>query len=351
MSCAVRSWVGIGVALVVWFAVPAQSGDVIGTDTSATLFVVGDVMYRDTSEGAELVGRLLEKHLAGTAGYSRALIVGDLCNDDGAAECYERLERSSWGPLRPLMYAVPGNHDYQEALKIPGSLPYYFYYVLRGSERGRGWFAFNWGGWRVIGLNSEAMAKDADDRLLPVGVQQMMWFERELNQYSRNRCVLTAYHRPMFSSGRFASPAWVAPIFRKSYRHGVDFYVVGHEHFFARMPPLTPMIGPGNLPVVDRDYGVPGIIVGTGGAILFPHPALDPRIRRPERDLKWAQYDEEVLAGEWGITRIDLTPGAYQWKFIPVSPQAGRVYPSGSGRCHDNPPGYTDPPLKQSDVE
>jgi hypothetical protein len=318
-------------------------GSAAGPPSPATLFVVGDVMYRDTSEGAELVGRLLERSLAETAGYSTAFVVGDFCNDDGTAECYDRLDGTSWGRLRPLIHTVPGNHDYEDAKRIPGSIPFYFNYVLLGGERSRGWQAFDWGGWRIIGLNSELMAKDADDKIAPLGIEQMAWFDRELKEHSRDQCVMTLYHRPMFSSGRFGSPAWVAPIFRKSYNYGVDFYVVGHEHFFAYMPKLTPFIGPDNLATPDPAYGIEGLIAGTGGAVLFPHPTVDPRIKIADRGLKWAKYDEHVLANQWGIVRIDLAPGSYQWQFIPVNREPNRAYPSGGGVCHANPPGYKEP--------
>lgn len=308
------------------------------------LFVVGDVMHKENPGGADLVGRLLEKSLAETAGYSRASVAGDLCNDDGAPECYERLERTSWGPLRPLYYSVMGNHDNQPALAIPGSLPYYWNYVINGGQRERGWFAFDWV-WRIINLNSEAMRKDVHNNLLPLGLEQMAWLDSELRQHSRDKCVMIISHRPMYSSGRFASPAWVAPIFRKAFRYGVDLIVTGHEHFFASLPPLTPFYGPDNIALVDWAYGIPGLITGTGGARLFPHPTVDPNIKRENRSLKWAKYGEEVLANEMGITRIDLQPGRYQWRFIPINPKPNYIYPSGSGVCHPNPTGYTEPPL------
>lgn len=326
-------------------AVPTITSEpAISPSTPAVLFVVGDVMHKDTPQGAELVGRLLEKSLAETAGYSRAIVVGDLCNDDGAPECYERLERTSWGPLRPLYYSVMGNHDDQPALAIPGSLPYYWNYVLNGGERERGWYAFDWGGWRIINLNSEAMRRE-HNILSPLGLEQMAWFDRELKQHAKDKCVLTAYHRPMFSSGRFASPKWVGPIFRKSFNYGVDLYVVGHEHFFAHMPPLTPFRGPDNIELVDRSYGIEGLVAGTGGAVLFPHPTVDPNIKRADRGLKWAKDGEEVLANKWGIIQIDLQPDRFQWRFRPVNPEPNHIYPSGSGVCHPNPPRYTEPPL------
>lgn len=325
-------------------ALAAQNRPLDPANTTATLFVVGDVMQAD-SQGTELVGRLLEELLAENAAYSRALILGDLCNDDGAEECYERLDQTSWGRLRPLLYAVPGNHDYETARRT-GGVPYFFNYVLNGGAPERGWYGFDWGGWRILALNSEVMSKDANDMISPIAREQMAWLERELQQHSVRKCVLTAYHRPMYSSGRFASPAWVGPIFRKTYKYGADLYVAGHEHFFARIPPLTPQTDANNLAVFDSARGIEGLIVGTGGAALFPHPTGDPRIRRADRLLKWAKYDEMVLSGQWGVTRIDLSPGFFRWRFIPVSPDPRRIYPSGSGTCHDNPQGYAEPVVK-----
>lgn len=306
-----------------------------------TLYAVGDIMYRTTSEGAVLVGQLMERLLAVDPINSRAILAGDICNDEGQPECYERLEQTRWGPLRPLLYAVPGNHDYQDARRN-GGIPYYFNYMLNAGDRERGWHAFNWGGWRVLGLNSEAMMRDAQHKLLPLGVEQLEWMERELRQYARDRCVLTYYHRPMYSSGRFASPAWVGPIFRRAFNHGVDFYFVGHEHMFAALPPLIPFRDSNGVATVDWTYGIPGVIGGTGGAVLFPDPRSDPRIRPEERRLKWSKDGEVVLANTWGITRIDLWPGGYKWTFVPVQPEPVRVYPSGSGKCHANPPGYSE---------
>lgn len=335
----IRYWLTISGLLFLTTPSLTQEQDAKTPAAAATLYAVGDIMYRSTSEGSVLVGNLMERLLASDPINSRAILAGDVCNDDGQQECYERLEQTPWGPLRPLLYSVPGNHDYEHARRS-GGIPYYFHYMLNAGDRGRGWHAFDWGGWRVLGLNSEAMARDAQHRLSPVGIEQMEWMERELTRYAKDRCVLTYYHRPMYSSGRFASPAWVRAIFRKSFKHGVDLSFVAHEHMFAALPPLAPSREADRVPVVDRAYGIPGIIGGTGGAVLFADPRLDPKIPPHERHLKWARDGEVVLAGSWGITRIDLWPGRYRWSFIPVHREPERVYPSGSGTCHAAPPGY-----------
>jgi acid phosphatase type 7 len=342
-SC--RHGTSLLVAVVVIALRHAPNGaDTIATTAQSrptTLYAVGDLMYRTTSEGAVLVGELMERLLAQDPMNSRAIVAGDVCNDNGEPECYERLEQTPWGRLRPLLFSVPGNHDYESATR-EGGIPYYFNYMLNAGDAEHGWHAFDWGGWRVIGLNSEAMRRDTDHQLSPIGLDQLAWLERELQQYAKDRCVLTYYHRPMYSSGRFASPAWVEPIFRKAFKHGVDLYFAAHEHMFAALPPLTPFRDERGVGVVDVSYGIPGIIGGTGGAILFPDPRSDVRIKPEERRLKWMQDGEVLLANVWGVTRIDLWPGAYQWTFIPAQPQPGVRYPSGGGSCHTNPPGYSD---------
>jgi hypothetical protein len=143
------------------------------------------------------------------------------------------------------------------------------------------------------------------------------------------------FHRPPFSSGDFGSPAWTLPLFRKLYKYGVDLYVAGHEHFFAYLPPLSPE------GTVDQGYGIPGLIAGTGGAVLFPDPRSqrDPANPQSRRSLKWARDGETLVANRFGIVRIDLKPGSFNWSFVPLNNLSG-VPPSGSGGCHANPSSY-----------
>jgi hypothetical protein len=114
------------------------------------------------------------------------------------------------------------------------------------------------------------------------------------------------------------------PIFRKLYKYGVDLVVTGHEHFFATMPRLSP------VGEVDRTYGIPLLIAGTGGAVFFEQP----------KKLKYENNGEVVVARTLGVVRIDLKRAGYEWAFLPVDPAAQA--PSGSGGCHDNPPRYVE---------
>lgn len=266
-------------------------------------------MHCDAPGGAELTGQLMERLLNETPN-SIGITLGDNSNDDGSERSYGCLDRSAWGRLMSRVYPTPGNHDYGTDRELPF---YYRYFPYAGPPR-RGYYAYDFGGWRIYALNS--------DLILPeLRQEQLDWLDRDLHGQYR-KCILAYFHRPPFSSGSFASPAWSLPVFRKLYKYGVDVIATGHEHFFASLPPLTPD------GVVDRSYGIPTLIAGTGGAVFFD---------RPKR-LRYPNDGEVVLVRTLGILKITLNSRSYDWAFVPVQPTPTAL--SGSRRCHDNPPGY-----------
>jgi acid phosphatase type 7 len=283
---------------------PPPSGE------SATMFGVGDIMQCANPEGGELTGQLMTRLLQDTPN-SIAVTFGDNSNDDGTEEQYDCFNRSSWGALNSRLYPTPGNHDYGTD-KV---LPFYYLYFVNAGRPAVGYRAYDFGDWRVYALNSELVSPASRQ-------EQLDWLEEELRVHSRDKCTFAYFHRPPFSSGSFASPAWVMPIFRKLHKYGVDLVATGHEHFFASLPPLNPD------GVVDRVTGIPTLIAGTGGAIFFQRP---PRLR-------YADAGEVLVARSLGVLKITFRHAGYDWAFVPVDPQDPA--PAGSGQCHDNPPGY-----------
>lgn len=276
-----------------------------------TIFGVGDIMHCATPHGADLTGRLMERLLDDTPN-SIGVTFGDNSNDDGSEESYKCLDRSAWGRLMSRVYPTPGNHDYG----VDKELPYYFLYFPHAGPVRLGYYAYDFGGWRVYALNS--------DLVLPeLRRAQLEWLENELRVHSTTKCIFAYFHRPPFSSGNFASPKWALPVFRKLYKYGVDLVATGHEHFFAAIPPLNPQ------GVIDREYGVPMLISGTGGAVFFEKP----------HKLRYDDHGEMVVARTLGVLKIVLKPAAYEWAFVPVN--SALDGPAGSGNCHNNPPGYT----------
>ena len=253
----------------------------------------------------------MERLLNTTPG-SIGVTFGDNSNDNGSEQDYACFDASAWGRLMGRLFPTPGNHDYATD-KV---LPFYYLYFPNSGPPGLGYHAYNLGSWRLYALNSELMSN------VELRDAQLRWLEADLGTHAKTRCTLAYFHRPPFSSGRFASPAWVMPLFRKLYKHGVDLVATGHEHFFASLPPLTPD------GVVDATYGVPVLIAGTGGAVLFERP---PKLR-------YGREGEVVVANTLGVLKLVLNDAAYSWEFVPVT--SGNPAPSGGGRCHDNPAGY-----------
>ena len=310
-----------GVAAATIFLVATLAGDEprrsADPQAPATLFGVGDIAHCDTPQHADLTGQLMQRLLDITPN-SRGVTFGDNSNDDGSEEAYSCLDRSSWGGLMPVLYPTPGNHDYMRD-KI---LPFYFLYFPKAGQPGLGYYAYDFGGWRVYALNSELMS--ADPGMKQQREAQLAWLEHDLRANARSRCTAAYFHRPPFSSGRFASPAWVMPIFRKLYKHGVDVVATGHEHFFAALPPLNP---DGAL---DTSHGIPILIAGTGGAVFFERP----------RTLKYGKDGEVIISRTLGVLSLTLKARAFDWAFVPV--ESGGARAAGTGQCHENPPLYAD---------
>jgi hypothetical protein len=286
----------------------------VGATAPATLFGVGDISHCSGRESSDATG-LLMRHLLATTPNSRGITFGDNSNDDGSEASYRCLDETSWGGLMAQLFPTPGNHDYD----VDPILPYYFLYFVNAGQPGQGYYAYDFGGWRVYALNSELMK--AGETTRQAREAQMAWLEADLREHAKTKCAMAYFHRPPFSSGRFASPAWVMPIFRKLYKHGVDLIATGHEHFFAALPPL----GPDG--VVNMAHGIPTLIAGTGGAVFFDKP----------RNLRYG-HGEVVIARTLGVLQVTLKTKAYDWAFVPVDPGGERA--AGAGACHDNPARY-----------
>ena len=303
------------------------------------LYFVGDLYSRRTVAITNEVAELMALVLRADPQHTSGVLMGDICNDeedDGLPICYEKIEKTAWGPLLRELYSLMGNHD-NTPVKKTELLAFYYNYLFNTGNRGEGWQVFNRanGKWAIFLLNTEVMWTDASGQLNPTGKRQMDWYEEELEARSKNQCILTAYHRPMYSSGEFASPAWVWRIYRRSIKHGVDFVVTAHEHMFIKFPALWPIND--RTAVVNKSYGIEGVGVGTGGAGFHTDPLVDPRFQKR----KWG---EEIVANKAGITEIKLYKDRLTWEFKPVPSQRDPLvtYPSGIVFCHNNPPGFVE---------
>lgn len=316
---------------------------------SVTVFFTSDIMQKGREHVAEDTGQQMRKLYEDNPG-SIILGGGDISNDNGESESFDRLEQTSWKPLLSVMHMVAGNHEYDLYPLSLGRIPEFFFRFPKVGQPGFGWQTIITGAlervrWVIVGYNTELNRRQRDNNRFvdpDKALGQLNWLDTELRQNHNNKCILTFGHRPTFSSFRppgsnSTHDPYAMPIAHKLHKYGVDLNVTGHLHGVNWVPPLNPNGEPdGN--------GVPTLVSAAGGAGFFVDPRKDPILPPARRRLKWGDdAGEQLLADTPGAAEIKLYPGYFKWRFLPTHPLSGVTYPSGEGRCHSNPPGYVEP--------
>ena len=205
---------------------------------------------------------------------------GDLVANGNSANDWRRFFAMA-APLTgstPYL-AVPGNHE-------GNSANLFRLFPPAGEEpTGREWFAYTYGGVRVIVLNS---TRDI--------AEQRDWLDRYLAEHEGEaRWTIAAFHFPPFSSSaRGGTPSmreeWV-PVLQ---RHGVDAVFLGHDHFYQR----------------DIYEGTPYIITGGGGAPLYdPNVKADPYQQFAEKTYHYLRVDVSPTTLRIQMIRLDGSIG------------------------------------------
>jgi hypothetical protein len=230
--------------------------------------------------------------------------LGDLAYDDGELVDFRQHYHASWGQFNSKTKPVPGNHEYH----VESAAGYFDYFNGVGEtsgiagERGKGYYAFDVGKWRVYALNSE-IGIDANS-------EQVRWLKDDLAANPRS-CSIAFDHRPRFTSGNYNDLESIAPVFEVLYDNGVEMLLSGHDHNYQRYGKLTPT-------GTESSAGVRQFVVGTGGRGGY---GLQPDPRR-----------EEGQTGTFGVLELKLYNDRYDWRFVPI---AGQTYTdSGSQACH-----------------
>jgi hypothetical protein len=157
------------------------------------------------------------------------VMLGDNVYDGGTVEDYRQKFELPYKPFLDAgvkFYAVIGNHD---APNQPSYAP------------------FNMGGKRYYTFKPDtpllARLTDTDVQFFMIDTElldnvQLAWLDREMGK-SEARWKIPVFHRPIYTSGRYGSPALIfraalEPVFLK---HGVRVALSGHEHFYERTHP------------------------------------------------------------------------------------------------------------------
>jgi hypothetical protein len=142
------------------------------------------------------------------------------------------------------------------------------------------------------------------------GSPQYEWLERDLAANDA-ACTLAFWHDPRFSSGPHGPDVSVTPFWRLLRADGADIVLNGHDHLYERFRPQDP--------TGSRDSGgIREFVVGTGGEELY--------------GITGAQPNSEVRNTDaFGVLRLTLGDGRYDWSFLPAL--GASFTDSGSGAC------------------
>jgi hypothetical protein len=161
--------------------------------------------------------------------YGFVLMLGDNIYGTGSREDYRQKFELPYAPLLEKgvkFYAVIGNHDDPDQRHYPPfNMGGQRYFTFQPDQKGLG--GLTGPSVRFFMLDTETL-----DRA------QMAWLRRALRA-STSDWKIAVFHRPLFTSGRYALPA---QRFRKVLhpvlvKYGVSVAFSGHEHFYERIRP------------------------------------------------------------------------------------------------------------------
>jgi len=282
---------------VVWLglvSVPsAQAG-------SAVLVGAGDIS-ECTSSGDAATAALV-KSIGGTV-----FTLGDNAYDDGTAKQFNKCYGPTWGQFKGRTRPAIGNHEYQSK----GAAGYWVYFGGAAGPRGKGWYSYEAGSWHVVVLNA-----NCDKVGCGKGSQQERWLRADLAAHD-NQCTLAYWHQARFVSDKeHGNHAETDPFWDALYDYGAELVLSGHAHVYERFAPQTPWAK------ADPDHGIREIIVGTGGASHYRFGSAHPN-------------SSARNANTFGVLKLNLNPGSYDWQFVP---QKGKSFrDSGHTACHGHP--------------
>jgi hypothetical protein len=268
------------------------------TERVATLVGAGDIADCKDLSGAAATAKLLEA-IPGTV-----MAVGDLAYPDGTKENFDCYEQT-WGRVKARTRPSPGNHEFH----THGAAYYFSYFGQAAGDPRAGYYSYELGTWHIIVLNSECI----DIGGCHAGSPEEKWLRADLSAHPA-ACTLAYFHKPLFSSGgAHGDDPEIVPIWQALYDANADVVVGGHDHDYERFAPQTPWAKP------DPERGIREFVVGTGG--------------KNHRPFTTPHANSEVRnADTFGVLKLTLRTGAYDWQFIP---EAGKTFTdSGTGRCH-----------------
>jgi Calcineurin-like phosphoesterase len=239
--------------------------------------------------------------------------LGDIQYYCGGAAAFAASYDLSWGRLKPLTRPTVGNHEYltsgtsaTDCDPTGQAAGYFNYFGAAAGVPGQGYYSYDLGTWHIIVLNSNCGQAGG----CSTGSAQDTWLQADLAAHPA-LCTLAYWHIPLWSSGGRAAQNSVKFV-QRLYAAGADVILTGHDHIYERFAPQTP------AGVADPN-GIRAFVVGTGGANHTSIPSV-------------ASNSEVRNSTTFGILRLTLHSGSYDWNFVP---EPGKTFTdSGTAVCH-----------------
>jgi PKD repeat protein len=301
----------------------ADSPTADATDAGEVMIGAGDNGSCSSSSRDEQVANVIDS-LVGVHPGAVVFPVGDVVYDKGTASEFQNCYQPSWGRHKARSRPAVGNHEYE----TPNAKGYFDYFngvgVANGpaGDRTKGYYSYDLGKWHIVVLNS-------NNSFVPStgGTAQDNWLKADLAATSQP-CIMAYWHHARFASSRTSPlpspPSYTKAFWNALYNAGADLVVVAHQHFYERFAPQDPN---GNADPVN---GIRQFVVGTGGRSVTPMTVI--------------RQNSQVMNGStFGVLKLTLRNGSYDWEFIPI---AGRTFrDSGTGNCKGSPiPDPNEPP-------
>ena len=246
------------------------------------------------------------------AGLSAVLPLGDNQYYCGGLPAFQQSYDPSWGRVRGVTRPVVGNHEYLTSggtgcdPSNAGAAGYFNYFGASAGTPGQGYYSYDIGSWHLIALNSNCSDAGGCNPSSPQG----RWLANDLATHS-NVCTLAYWHIPLFSSGGRAAQNSLS-FWQALYAARADVILNGHDHIYERFAAQNPS---GQR---DDARGLREFIAGTGGA---NHTSL----------ATVAANSEVRDTSTYGVLKLVLHPGGYDWQFVPEA--GGSFTDAGTASC------------------
>lgn len=291
-------------ALAVTAAMLWAGGSAVGQEANPVLVGAGDIASC-ARHGDEATADLLDG-IAGTVA-----TLGDNAYLSGKSAEFGKCYDPSWGRHKARTMPSAGDEDYETA----GASGYFGYFGAAAGDPQEGYYSYERGTWHVVVLNSNCTKVGG----CGAGSAQERWLREDLRAHPSS-CTAAYFHHPRYSSGRVGNHSSVRPFWKALHEAGAEVVLSGHSHTYERFAPQDPS---GRT---DQARGIRQFVVGTGGRSLNSFGTEQAN-------------SEKRISGSFGVIRLELRPGGYDWQF--VTAPGGKVADSGSGSCHGAPPAGT----------